>query len=99
MRQYAAWKRLDRPGCDAALLQARTDGWLLQGAATFDHELGPAAVAYQVQVNARLETTRGALSGFLGDAIVRREILRDEDGWRLNGVRAEGLRRLVDLSL
>jgi hypothetical protein len=54
-------------------------------------------VAYEVQVNARLETTRGALSGFLGDAAVRREILRDDGGWRLDGAKVDGLERLVDL--
>jgi hypothetical protein len=95
--QSAVWKRLDRPGRDAALLQARAGGWLLQGAAAFDHELGSAVVAYEVQVNSRLETTRGALSGFLGGALVRHEILRDEGGWLLDGVPARGLEHLVDL--
>jgi len=94
---FAVWERLDRPGRDAALLEARAGGWLLRGAAAFDHESGSAVVAYEVEVNARLETTRGALSGFLGDATVRREILRDDRGWRLDGVPAPGLRHLVDL--
>ena len=83
--EFAVWTRLDRPGRDAALLQAHAGGWLLRGAAAFEHELGSAVVAYEVQVDARLETTRGALSGFLGEASVRHEILRDESGWRLNG--------------
>jgi uncharacterized protein len=95
--ESAVWKRLDRPGRDAALLQARAGGWLLRGAVAFDHELGPAAVAYEVQVNARLETTRGVLSGFLGEATVRHEILRDKRGWRLDGVEVDGMERLVDL--
>jgi uncharacterized protein len=95
--ESAVWKRLDRPGRDAALLKAHAGGWLLQGAAAFEHELGSAVVAYEVQVNARLETMRGALSGFVGEETVRREILRDERGWRLDGVRVEGLRHLVDL--
>jgi uncharacterized protein len=95
--EFAAWRRLDRPGRDAALLRPHGDGWLLRGAAAFDHELGSAAVAYEVQVDARLETTRGALSGFLGPATVRREILRDERGWRLDGVKVDGLEHLVDL--
>ena len=97
MSEFAVWTRLDRPGRDAALLQAHAGGWLLRGAAAFEHELGSAVVAYEVQLDARLETTRGALSGFLGDASVRHEILRDESGWRLNGARVDGLERLVDL--
>jgi hypothetical protein len=95
--EFAAWRRLDRPGRDVALLSRGGDGWLLQGAAGFDHELGPASVAYQVQVNARLETKRGIVSGFLGDTMVRHEILRDNGGWRLNGGLVQGLKHLVDL--
>jgi hypothetical protein len=94
---FAAWRRLDRPGRDAALLRPQGDGWLLQGAAAFDHELGPASVAYQVQADAGWRTKRGIVSGFVGEAIVRREILRDDGGWRLDGVKVEGLDHLVDL--
>ncbi len=97
MSEFAAWRRLDRAGCDTALLRREGDGWLLQGAAAFDHEWGPASVAYQVQVNSRLETTRGALSGFVGDATVRHEIQRDNLGWRLDGVPVQGLKHLLDL--
>ena len=97
MSEFAAWTRLDRPGRDAALLRPNATGWLLQGAAAFDHDDGPATVAYQVETDARHETTRGILCGFLGEKPVRHEILRDKGGWRLNGVPAEGLGRLVDL--
>jgi uncharacterized protein len=94
---FAAWRRLDRPGADAALLRPNAGGWLLQGAAAFEHELGPATVAYQVEVDARWETRRGTVSGFVGDNAVRREILRDQGGWRVDGRRVEGLKHLVDL--
>ena len=83
--------RLDRPGRDAALLRPNGDGWLLQGAAAFDHEDGPAAVAYQVEVDARRETKRGVITGFLGDQKIQHEIRRDGHGWRLNGAAVEGL--------
>jgi hypothetical protein len=95
--EFAAWKRLDRPGRDAALLRSHAGGWLLQGAAAFDHDRGPATVAYQVEVDARWETTRGTVSGFVGDRTVRHEILRDDRGWSLNGARVEGLKHVVDL--
>ena len=97
MSEFAAWRRLDRPGRDAALLRSDGDGWLLQGAAAFDHEDGPVAVAYQVKVDARWETKRGLVSGFLGDQTIAHEIRRDDAGWRLNGVAAKGLDHLVDL--
>ena len=97
MSEFAAWMRLDRPGRDAALLRPYGGGWLLQGAAAFDHDGGSVAVAYQVEVDARWETKRGIISGFLGDQTVQHEIRRDDAGWRLNGVRVEGLEHLVDL--
>jgi hypothetical protein len=97
LSEFAAWTRLDRPGRDAALLRPNRDGWRLQGAAVFDHEGGPAAVAYQVEVDARWETKRGILSGFLGDKTIEHEIRRDDAGWRLNGVPVRGLEHLADL--
>ena len=97
MSAFAAWMRLDRPGRDAALLQPCDGGWLLQGAAAFDHEAGSAAVAYQVEVDARWRTKRGIVSGFLGARTIRHEIRRDDTGWSLSGVGIEGLDHLVDL--
>jgi uncharacterized protein len=95
--EFAAWIRLDRPGRDAALLRPIDRGWLLQGAAAFDHDAGPAAVAYQVEIDARWKTKRGTVSGFLGEKTVQHEIERDNSGWRVNGVPVEGLEHLVDL--
>jgi uncharacterized protein len=97
LSEFAAWRRLDRPGRDAALLQPSDRGWLLRGAAAFDHDGGSVAVAYQVEVDARWETKRGILSGFFGDRTVHHEIRRDDAGWRLNGVPVAGLEHLVDL--
>jgi hypothetical protein len=97
LSEFAAWRRLDRPGCDAAVLRPAGDGWLLKGAAAFDHDGGSAAVAYQVEVDARWETKRGIISGLLGHQRIQHEIERDSAGWRLNGVRIEGLEHLVDL--
>jgi uncharacterized protein len=97
LNEFAAWRRLDRPGRDAALLRPNGDGWLLQGAAAFDHEDGAAAVAYQVEVDARRETKRGVITGFFGDQRIQHEIRRDGQGWRLNGAAVEGLDDLVDL--
>ncbi len=97
MSKFAAWRRLDRPGCDAASLQPIDGGWLLRGAAAFDHEGGSAAVAYLVETDSRWRTKRGLISGFLGGKSIQHEIERDLNGWRLDGVAAHGLERLVDL--
>jgi hypothetical protein len=80
------------------LLRSSEGGWLLKGAAAFDyHQGGSASVAYQVEVDARWETKRRLISGFLGDQTVQHEIKRDSAGWRLNGHRVEGFEQLVDL--
>jgi hypothetical protein len=97
LSEFAAWIRLDRPGCDAALLLPGSDGWLLRGAAAFDHDGGSAAVAYQVEVDARWETKRGVISGLLGEQTIQHEIRRDDQGWTLNGGAVQGLEHLVDL--
>jgi hypothetical protein len=95
--EFAAWVRLDRPGRDAALLRPNGDGWLLQGAAAFDHDGASATVAYQVEVDGRWKTKRGILSGFLGDHTIAHEIRRVDQVWRLDGAAVEGLDHLVDL--
>jgi hypothetical protein len=64
--EFAAWRRLDRPGSDAALLRPYAGGWLLQGAAAFDHEAGPAAVAYQVEVRRSVGDQAGNSERFPG---------------------------------
>jgi uncharacterized protein len=97
LSEFAAWMRLDRPGRDAALLQPSDRGWLLRGAAAFEHDGGSVAAAYQVEVDPGWETKRGVISGFFGNQTVQHEIRRDDAGWRLNGVRVEGLEHLVDL--
>ncbi|HXE23504.1 MAG TPA: putative glycolipid-binding domain-containing protein [Roseiarcus sp.] len=97
MSQFAAWMRLDRPGRDAALLQPVDGGWLLHGAAAFEHDGESAAVAYQVEADARWRTRRGIVSGLIGDRTIQHEIRRDNRGWRLDGAAVEGLGHLVDL--
>ena len=97
MSEFAAWTRLDRPGRDAALLRLHAGGWQLQGAAAFEHDESPAAVAYRVETDAHWRTTRGIVIGLLGERTIHHEILRDNDGWRLDGAPVEGLEHLVDL--
>ena len=97
MSEFATWIRLDRPGRDAASLRPIDGGRVLEGAAAFDHDTGPAAVAYRVETGAGWRTRSGMITGFLAGEAIRHEIERDSGGWRLNGVRIEGLEHLVDL--
>jgi hypothetical protein len=93
----AIWRRLDRPGHDAALLRPLGDGWLLEGAAAFAHEAGPASVAYEVEVDAAWRTKRGQVRGFLGATAFEHDIRRQRNVWLLDGLIAPGLEHVLDL--
>jgi len=95
----ALWRRLDRPGHDAAFLRPDGDGWRLSGAAVFAHDEGPAALSYAVEVDRNWAARRGIVRGFVGRGVVDHEILRGPDGWRLNGVPIADLGHLADLDL
>jgi len=95
----ALWRRLDRPGHDAAFLRPHGDGWKLSGAAVFLHETGPASLAYSVEVDSRWSTRKGRVTGFLGDAEIDHDIRRSRDKWLFDGVEIEGLAPLLDLDL
>ena len=95
----AFWRRLDRPGHDAACLRPFADGWRLTGAAVFLHGEGPACLAYCVDVDGAWTTKRGTIRGFVGERAVDHDIRRDEGAWRLDGVAVGGLERLIDLDL
>jgi len=93
------WRRLDRPGHDAALLRPEGDGWRLSGAAVFGAEKGPVSLVYTIDVDGDWRARRGIVLGFVGDRSVEYEILHASEGWRLNGVLVDGLGHLIDLDL
>ena len=95
----ALWRRLDRPGHDAALLRPHCEGWTLSGVAVFRHETGPASLGYSVEVDGRWGTRKGRVTGFVGDATIDHTFRRRRDGWLLDGLEIEGLGHLIDLDL
>jgi hypothetical protein len=98
MSDVALWRRLDRPGHDAALLVRAGLGWSLRGTAVFRHEAGPACVHYALHLDRSWRTTRGEVQGFLAGRSVNHAIDRGPEGWRLDGRRVAGLdRHLLDL--
>ena len=91
------WRRLDVPGHDAARLEAAPDGWRLSGHAVFAGP-DPTAVSYALDLAPDWSTRRGRIEGFVGDRPIRHDIVREADGWRLDGVFV-GLPDLTDLDL
>ncbi|MCR4265472.1 putative glycolipid-binding domain-containing protein [Nitratireductor sp. ZSWI3] len=96
---WAMWRRLDTPGHDAALLVRSGTGHLLTGTAIFLHADGPARIDYRVRVDCDWNTTDGHIAGFVAGRTVRHEIVRDSDGWRLDGLKMPDVASLRDLDL
>jgi hypothetical protein len=91
---------LDVPGHDAARLERAPDGWRLTGTAVFQHQGGPACLAYAVALDAGWGTVRARVRGFLGEAAVDRRIERSAAGvWTLAGQVQPGVAGLADLDL
>jgi hypothetical protein len=96
---FSLWRRLDRPGHDAAYLRPSGEGWTLSGSAVFLDEAGPAALSYSVEVDGGWITKFGRVSGFVGSRPVEHDIRRHSGKWFLDGTEVEGLESLVDLDL
>lgn len=92
------WRRLDVPGHDVAWLERRANGWLLRGNAVFQHDRGPAAIAYEVECTTEWVTRRGVVRGVLGGSKISIVIQRERNGrWWFNGSEAPDAEGLMDL--
>ncbi|RWM99983.1 MAG: hypothetical protein EOR84_08395 [Mesorhizobium sp.] len=97
MSLLAIWRRTDEPGHDAAQLKQTDLGWLLNGAAVYLSDAGPAHLDYTVQLAEDWTTRSGSVRGFIGPLSVDLTIIRDEIGWTVNGQRQPAVQSMVDL--
>lgn len=97
---FILWKRIDVEGHDACRLTS-DENWLeIAGNAVFLQDAKPCGLSYLVQCDARWRTRSAQVAGFLGDARIRYDIGRLEDGtWTLNGSPQPRAAGLVDLDL
>lgn len=93
---YAFWRRLDRPGHDAARLAASSAGWTLQGYAAFD-ENGPTGLRYQVDLAPDYATLGATIEGHRSGIPFVHVFRREAGEWLLDGVTVPGLGHLVHL--
>ncbi|MCB2187880.1 MAG: putative glycolipid-binding domain-containing protein [Deltaproteobacteria bacterium] len=94
------WKRLDRPGHDACIINRIDNAWNLCGSAVFQHDGQPAQLSYEVVCDAAWRTLHGQVKGWLGERQVFFRLARKEThGWRLNDQEAPHLQECVDLDL
>lgn len=95
-RVHAFWRRLDRPGHDAARLFQTDTGWTLDGYAAF-HEGGSTGLRYRVELASDFATKSATIEGHRSGAPIRHEFRRADDKWWLDGAIAEGLDDLIHL--
>src|SRR5262245_26417208 len=92
------WRRLDRPGHEAAWLVSVGPGWRLTGAATFPQEHHPCALIYTVDCDAGWRTVSGTVTGRVGDRDVSIELRVDaERRWFVDGVECKAVAGCLDV--
>lgn len=93
----ARWRRLDVQGRDTCVLSREDNGWILNGAAEFPHEQGPARVSYRIECAIDWSTRAARFHGAVGDRRVTADIARQKGVWSLNGVDLPELGPLIDI--
>jgi hypothetical protein len=92
------WRRLDRPGHEAAWLTRTGSGWRLAGTAVFPQDGQPCALQYTVDTDAAWRTVAGTVAGHLGERELRLELRVDaERRWFVNGVEQKAVAGCEDL--
>lgn len=94
------WRRLDRPGHEAARLAVRDSGWQLAGTALFAHESAPCQLDYVIACDAAWLTRSVHVSGWIGSRAIDLDVRTDAArGWRLNGTDQPAVRGCLDIDL
>jgi len=94
------WRRLDRPGHEAARLIRQPSGWQLSGSAVFLHEQQPCRLDYQIGCDAGWRTVSAHVSGWVGDETIAVEIKVDAaQRWYMNGEERLEVEGCTDLDL
>ncbi len=93
---YAFWRRLDRPGHDAARLYPAATGWKLEGYAAF-YENGPTGLRYRVDLAPDYATLGAALEGHRAGLPIAHEFRRENNEWLFDGNIVPGLGDLPHL--
>lgn len=87
------WRRLDRPGHEAARVFDRK----LSGTAVFLHDGEPCVLSYEVVCDDAWRTRSAIVRGFVGEREIDVRIDVDGERWLLNGEDVEAVRGCVDV--
>lgn len=94
------WRRLDRPGHEAACLLYRAPTWCLEGTVVVGDGTGPCRLDYAVVCDAAWHTLWARVHGWIGLSPVMHRVSRSPSGrWRHNGAERPDLDGCVDVDL
>ncbi len=94
------WRRLDRPGHEAARIARKGEAWTLAGTAVFIHEGEPCRLDYSILCDSAWRTSEATVEGWVGRQTVRIEIAAAPSGrWQVNGVERPEVEGSLDLDL
>ena len=94
------WRRLDRPGHEAARLLRREDGWRLEGCAVFPHDEKTCSLNYRIDCDPLWRTRSAEVIGWVGDTDVLVTVEVTPDGhWLVDGTTAPQMEGCVDIDL
>ncbi len=94
------WRRLDRPGHEAARLDPENGMWRLRGTAVFAQEGQGCRLDYEVLCDGRWRSLSARVEGWVGSETVAVELASSREGrWRLNGADQAQVDGCVDLDL
>ena len=94
------WRRLDKPGHEAARLVQIGANWQLHGSSVFLHEAQPIRLDYVVLCDDTFRTRSADVTGWVGEGAVDLHIRAEHDGnWSLNGQRIDEVTGCTDVDL
>jgi hypothetical protein len=94
------WRRLDRPGHEAARLEPDGGGWALTGTSAFASDGAACSLAYRVACDAGWRTVSAVVSGWIGaDRVEIALAVGPDRTWRLNGATVDAATGCLDVDL
>lgn len=93
------WKRLDRPGHEAARVISVDGLWQLSGCAVLVEGALPVRLDYEISCDDQWVTRSAAVSGWIGDRIIDVQIAASDGQWLMNGAPQPAVSGCVDVDL
>jgi hypothetical protein len=94
------WRRLDRPGHDAARVTSANGLWQMSGCAVSVEGTLPVRLDYEISCDAQWHTRSASVCGWIGERVIDVQIaVSDERAWLLNGAHQPAVSGCIDVDL